>query len=171
MGISDANPYIVTMPPVQGDYLAKFMRLSGLTKNEGQGISRKKERVSTNSEEDNDNTKVSLKDLDTSLKSLEKRLKNEMHLIANNEIDERMKIKPKNGEGYTTVPSRSDRQDATDALQRFRHDQARRRDAVEVEAYRIHKRPIEDHRHKIRHSDPPPPAYPGLDDLPWENPS
>lgn len=165
MSISDANPYIVTMPPMQDNFINRFLRLSGQKNNKGHGDSRNKARVHANFEEDIHNTEESREYLDDRLKEFKEKMIEEMHVIANQEIDERMKIKPGNGADHTTVPSRSERLDAMDEVQRFRQEEARRRDAAEVEPDLIHKRPREDPRHKIKRSTP---AYPGLDDLPWE---
>mgnify|MGYP006079637489 CR=1 FL=1 len=162
MSISDVNPYIVTMPPVQGDLMDRLMRLSGRKKDK---VPKGDSRGEARSEEDIDHTEESREYLDDRLKEFKEKMIEEMHVIANQEIDERMKIKPGNGADHTTVPSRSERLDAMDEVQRFRQEEARRRDAAEVEPDLIHKRPREGSRHKIKRSTP---AYPGLDDLPWE---
>lgn len=161
MSISDVNPYIVTMPPV-GDLMDRLMRLSGRKKDK---VPKGDSRGEARSEEDIDHTEESREYLDDRLKEFKEKMIEEMHVIANQEIDERMKIKPGNGADHTTVPSRSERLDAMDEVQRFRQEEARRRDAAEVEPALIHKRPREGPRHKIKRSTP---AYPGLDDLPWE---
>ena len=165
MGISDANPYIVTMPPVQGagnNLYKKFMKLSGQKKDKGQGDSRNKARddadyTSSNGARRIDELEEELKKVETVIPKL---VEDIARSVANNVYDQRLQIiDPEDPSDVPDDPLRKERKAVKDSKAR-----ASRRNETEEVRSDLYRERRDGPRQ--RYDPPSRPNYPGT---PWEN--
>ena len=157
MSISDANPYIVTMPPVQGDLMDKFMRLSGRKKNKGQGDSRNTARDDAYYASSNDAGRID--ELEEELKKVEnaipKLVEDIARSVANKVYDQRLEITdPEDPSDVPDDPLKKERKAVRDSRER----RSRRNDTVEVESDRFYERK---HGPRQKYTPRSEPNYPG----------
>ena len=161
MSISDVNPYIVTMPPVQGDLMDKFMRLSGRKKDKGQGGSRSQARVATSSNNDERIEKLE-EELKKEKDHFTKRVQDIARSEANKVYNQRLEIEPEDGDDPSDVmmdPLRKPRQ----AVRESKARELRRKSKEEVDSDLYRERRDGPRQ---RYDPPSRPNYPGT---PWEN--
>ena len=168
MSVSDANPYIVTMPPVQvpgpSDFLERYLKIIGrkTKKNKGQGDSRNKARDDADDASSNDGGKIEalekeLKEVETAIPKL---VEDIARSVANKVYDERLEIiDPEDPSDVPNDPLREERKAVRDS----KESKSRRNKTEEVRSdlYRERK-----DGSRQRYDPPSGPDYPGT---PWRH--
>lgn len=161
MSISDVNPYIVTMPPVQGYLMDKFMRLSG-QKDKRQGDSRSQARDDADHASSNDAGRID--NLEEELKNVENAIpvlvEDIATSVANRVYNQRLEITdPEDPSDVPDDPLREERKAVKDSKAR-----ASRRNETEEVRSDLYRERRDGPRQ--RYNPPSRPNYPGT---PWEN--
>ncbi len=162
MSISDANPYIVTMPPMQDNFINRFLRLSGQKNNKGQGDSRNTARDDAYYASSNDAGRID--ELEEELKKVENAIpvlvEDIATSVANKVYNQRLKITdPEDPSDVPDDPLRKERKAVKDSKAR-----ASRRNETEEVRSDLYRERRDGPRQ--RYNPPSRPNYPGT---PWEN--
>ena len=162
MSISDANPYIVTMPPVQGagsDLYQKFMKLSGQKRNKKQGNSRSESRVATSSD-NGERIEALEKELKKEKDHFTERVQDIARSEANKVYNQRLEIEPEDGDDPSDVmidPLRGEREAVRESKARALRRNSK--EEVDSDLYRERR-----DGPRQRYDPPSRPNYPGT---PW----